>query len=236
MCPVGADQEAAYLAALSSAQTYQIVGPNMQITYDGGVLNFTSLNLPLENVIWQALVLNGQAIPPEVEITALFNPGDDANSGTVGGRAACNNYSTGYETDGDLLTIASPMALTRAMCPDETLANLESSYLAALETAESYDILGDQMVIRTAGGDIIYTADREPLLGTLWTLISLGSINDPQPEDAVHLERHAVGVVPWEFRTYRLDFSHRRWRNRRHRLAGSFGNVGERARCPLCVL
>ncbi len=189
MCPVGADQEAAYLAALSSAQTYQIAGTNLQITYEGGVLNYTSLNLPLENVLWQALVLNGQAIPPEVEITALFNPGDEAGMGTVGGNSGCNSYNTGYETSSDIstnppthfLTISSPMAMTMAMCPDETLANLEQSYLAALETAESYEIQGEQMVIHTAGGDIIYAADREPLLGTYWSLVSLGDINNPQP-------------------------------------------------------
>ncbi len=183
MCPVGADQETAYLGALETAQTYEIVGPNMQIAYDGGVLNYTSLSLPLENVLWQALVLNGQPIPPEVEITALFNPGEEAGTGTVGGSAVCNSYNTSYETDADTgaLNISSPMAMTMAMCPDETLASLESSYMAALETAESYDILGDQMVIHTGSGDIIYTADREPLLGTLWSLISIGDYDDPQP-------------------------------------------------------
>ena len=189
MCPVGADQEAVYLAALSSAQTYQIAGPNLQIVYEGGVLNYTSLNLPLENVLWQALVLNGQAIPPEVEITALFNPGDEAGMGTVGGNSGCNSYNTGYEASSDIttnppthfLTINSPMAMTMAMCPDETLANLEQSYLTALETAESYEIQGEQMVIHTAGGDIIYAANREPLLGTYWLLVSLGDLNNPQP-------------------------------------------------------
>ena len=46
LCPIGAEQETAYLAALAAAQTYRIVGPNMQITYsiedESGVLNFTS--------------------------------------------------------------------------------------------------------------------------------------------------------------------------------------------------
>jgi len=109
--------------------------------------------------------------------------------GTVGGNAGCNSFSTGYETSSDIstnppthhLTINSPMAVTMAMCPDETLANLEQSYLATLETAESYQIQGEQMVIHTAGGDIIYTADRDPLLGTYWSLVSLGDINNPQP-------------------------------------------------------
>jgi heat shock protein HslJ len=77
MCPVGADQEAAYLATLDTAQTYQIVGSNLQITFDGGVLNYSSLNLPLENVLWQAVLVLGQPVPEDVDITALFTPGEE---------------------------------------------------------------------------------------------------------------------------------------------------------------
>jgi heat shock protein HslJ len=189
MCPVGADQEVAYLAALESAQTYQIFGPNMQITYADGVLNFTSLNLPLENVLWQAVMVGDQMIPEGVEITALFTPGDEVDMGQVGGSTGCNSYNAAYETDSDLstnpttyyITIDSPMAMTMAMCPDDALAQLEQTYLAALETAESYEILGDQMVVHTEKGDIQYAADREPLEGTYWVLISRGDVDDPQP-------------------------------------------------------
>jgi heat shock protein HslJ len=189
MCPVGADQETAYLAALESAQTFQILGANMQITYDGGVLNYTSLNLPLENVLWQAVMIVDQPVPEGVEITVLFTPGEEAGQGAVGGNAGCNSYNTSYETSSDLstnptthfLTIGSPMAMTMAMCPEEELANLEMAYIAALETAETYEILGDQLVIRGQNGDIQYTADRQPLLGTQWVLTSLGDIEEPQP-------------------------------------------------------
>jgi heat shock protein HslJ len=189
MCPIGADQEQTFLAALDSAQTFQIVGPNMQIIYDGGVLNFTSLNLPLENVLWQALLVNGQPVPEEVEITALFTTGEEAGQGAVGGSSGCNNYNTSYETSSDIstnppsnsITISSPMAMTMAMCPDEGLAELERTYLGALETAETYVILGNQLVIQGSDSEILYTADREPLVGTLWQLVSLGSIDDPQP-------------------------------------------------------
>ena len=174
MCPIGADQEQAYLAVLESAQTFQIIGANMQITYDGGVLNYTSLNLPLENVLWQAVMVAGQPVPEGVEITALFTPGGEAGMGDVGGSAGCNSYNTSYETSSDLstnptthfLTIGSPMAMTMAMCPEEELANLEMAYIATLETAETYEILGDQLVIRGQDGDIQYTADRQPLLHT----------------------------------------------------------------------
>ncbi len=36
------DQENAFLAALTTATGYQISGSQLQISYDGGVLNFTA--------------------------------------------------------------------------------------------------------------------------------------------------------------------------------------------------
>ena len=189
MCPVGAEQEAAYLAALDTAQSYEIFGANMQIVYDGGVLNYTALNLPLENVLWQAVMVADQPVPEGVEITALFEPGETADAGTIGGNSGCNSYNSGYTLSHDItvnptahfLTVSSPMAMTMMACPDEALAGLEQTYLAALETAESYEIFGDQLVVHSQNGDIQYAADRQPLEGTLWRLISLGDANNPQP-------------------------------------------------------
>lgn len=188
-CAVGAEQESSYLAALGAAQTYEIVGTNLQITYDGGVLNYSSVNLPLENVLWQAVSVAGQPVPEDVEMTVLFAPGDAPDMGTVGGSTGCNNFNSSYETNDDMsvnppihnLTINSPMALTRALCPGEDLAQLEQTYLGALQTAVSYEILGDQMVLHSENGDIQYAANRQPLLGTLWQLVSMGDINNPQP-------------------------------------------------------
>lgn len=189
LCPVGAEQEVAFLAALGSAQSFQIAGPNLQIAYDGGILNFTSQNLPLENVLWQAVMVADQLVPEGVAITALFTPGEAVGMGTLGGSTGCNSYSTGYETSSDStvnppinnLTVSSPMAMTQALCPDEALNQFEQSYLAALATASSYEVFGDQLVVTTDSGEIQFAADRQPLLGTLWSLVSLGDMNSPQP-------------------------------------------------------
>ena len=181
-CDVGADQETAYMAALGSAQTFEIVGANLFINYDGGTLHFSSQNLPLENVLWQAVMVAGQPVPEDFEMTALFEEGE------LGGSTGCNNYNTSYETSEDLstnpttyfLTVSSPMAMTRALCPDEALNQLEQSYLTVLESAETYEIFGDQLVVSSPNGDIQYAANREPLEGTLWQLVSLGDVNNPQ--------------------------------------------------------
>ncbi len=188
MCPVGADQEAAFMAALGTAQTYEIAGSNLFITYDGGVLHFSALNLPLENVLWQAVMIGAEPVPAEVEITAIFEPGETIDAGTIGGSTGCNNYNTGYTVSHDIstnptthyLTISSPMAVTMAMCPDEALTQLEQTYLASLETASGYAIFGDQLVVQTANGDIQFAANRESLEGTLWELVSFGDANNPQ--------------------------------------------------------
>jgi heat shock protein HslJ len=181
LCPVGADQETAFLAALGAAQSYQIVGPHLQITFDRGVLNFTSLSLPLENVLWRAAVVGGEMVPDEIEITALFTPGEEQGEGAVGGSAGCNSYNAAYETDGETLTIPGPMAVTRKLCPDRTTTQLENTYLGILEAVESYEVLGDSLVLKSEQGEIQYAADRQPLEGTLWSLVSLGDVDNPQP-------------------------------------------------------
>ena len=73
------------------------------------------------------------------------------------------------------------MAVTMAMCPDETLALLENTYLGLMEGAESYTILGNRLTVSGPDGEIVFAANRQPLLGTYWKLISLGDATEPQP-------------------------------------------------------
>ncbi len=77
--------------------------------------------------------------------------------------------------------IDSPIAVTMSICPDEALAQLESAYLAILESAETYTIQGDRLTVSGPEGEIVFAANRQPLLGTYWKLISLGDAADPQP-------------------------------------------------------
>jgi heat shock protein HslJ len=179
-CPLAPEQETAYLGALGTAQSYQILGARLEITYEDAVLVYTSLNLPLENTLWKVTLLNGTPPPEDVEMSALFIPSDEPGTGTVGGSSGCNSYSGGYEVDGDNLTTGGPFATTLALCPPP-IDELEQSYLATLEAAETYQILGDQLQINSADGVIVYQADRAPLQGTLWELVSIGPPDDPQP-------------------------------------------------------
>jgi heat shock protein HslJ len=79
--------------------------------------------------------------------------------------------------DGEQMTIETPAA-TRKFC--EQGMDEETAYLAAIEGQHTYEILGDTMDLATYAGTLTFVADRTPLLGALWVLVSLGDVDDPQ--------------------------------------------------------
>jgi heat shock protein HslJ len=178
-CTMGMEQEAAYLDALSKAESFVITGPNLVISYDGGAgkLTFTSLALPLEHTLWTLAAFNGVPATEDVPMTMQFIPGEEANFGTVGGLVVCNNYNASYAVEGPNLTISQPITTLMA-CPPET-AETEQAYLTALIGIQSYQILANQMVVTSSEGQMAFVADRTPLVGTNWRLTALGDINNP---------------------------------------------------------
>jgi heat shock protein HslJ/PKD repeat protein len=179
MCTAGMEQEAAYLASLSKAESFTITGPVLQITSNGGaeVLTFTSASLPLEYTLWTLASFGGAAVDENVPFTMQFIPGEEATMGTVGGVVVCNNYNAGYTLDGTNLAITGTITTLMA-CPPET-AETEQAYLAAINGAQSYQILANQMVLTSSEGQMAFVADRTPLLGTNWKLTAMGFTNNP---------------------------------------------------------
>jgi heat shock protein HslJ len=196
ICPVGSDQETAYLSLLGQAETFEISGKQLTLSGPNGVLVYSSANLPLEQVQWTLESFGGpaaqQPLPAGLEITALFvanqdNEAEDTDAeeadafdGAVSGSSGCNNYSAGYQTELRQLTFG-PAATTRMACPPAE-ENAEQAFLAALETAEQYQILGDQLRLFYDGGEqvITFRANRTPLEETYWKLISYGDVAQPQ--------------------------------------------------------
>ncbi len=78
MCPVGMEQEAAYLAAFDVSRSFEILGQTLTITYNDeanglqGVLTYTSASLPLEGTLWTLAALDGVAIDDAAAQTAVF--------------------------------------------------------------------------------------------------------------------------------------------------------------------
>ncbi len=180
-CSQGMEQEAAFTAALMAAETYQIIGSRLEISYEAGkgVLVFTSRNLSLENTLWTLAMMNGEPINLGlVATTALFDPGTEPQNGILGGVAMCNNYRGSYTVEEDALSIG-PFATTRILCP-EAVAQAEATYLELLETAQTYQVLGQTLIITSETGNLTYVANRAPLEGTMWRLTALGAVNNPQ--------------------------------------------------------
>jgi heat shock protein HslJ len=178
-CPDTDDQEQVYLEALGSAETYHLFGQKMSINFNDGeeVLIYTSARLPLEGTLWTLAAVDGEPLAEGISITALFETGEEGEQGTVAGSAGCNNYSAAYEFEEEKLIIETPAA-TRKFC--ETGMEEEATYLSALEGEHIYEIIGDNLDLVTEAGTLTFVADRTPLVGALWVLVSLGDADEPQ--------------------------------------------------------
>ena len=180
-CETGMEQEYTYLTALENAETYSILGATLEITYGGGagVLHYSARHLPLENVRWVLSAVDGLVPPFGVEATAVFTPGDAAEENALNGSAGCNTYFGSYTHEGQNLSIG-PLGATQMMC-DEKVMEVESAFLDGFESAQSYHTTLNRLTITTASGEMIFYSDLAPLEGTLWTLTSLGPVDNPRP-------------------------------------------------------
>jgi heat shock protein HslJ len=68
----------------------------------------------------------------------------DFGDGTVSGNTGCNTFTGPYEIDGNGITIG-PLASTLTACPTEELSTQEANYLAALELATSFQVVGNRL-------------------------------------------------------------------------------------------
>jgi heat shock protein HslJ len=139
------EQESQYIATLQEAASYEINGDQLQIANaDGETILVYSLVQPtsLEGTSWLMLSYNNgkgglASALLGTEITAEFL------DGTVSGSAGCNSYSASYELDGNHISLG-PAATTRMFCGEpEGVMDQENQYLAALQSAATYEINAD---------------------------------------------------------------------------------------------
>ncbi|MGD8903934.1 MAG: transporter substrate-binding domain-containing protein, partial [Anaerolineae bacterium] len=75
--------------------------------------------------------------------------------GRVNGSAGCNTYNADYTVDGDSLSIG-PAATTRMFCEQPQGAmDQEAAYLAALQSASSFELGTEQLQILDADGQMV---------------------------------------------------------------------------------
>jgi PKD repeat protein len=145
------EQEDAYMAALEAAESFQILGDQLEIAYDDGmgVLNYAADRTPLEGTYW-ALISYGSVEQPQeliegTEITALFERAVDAPSGVMAGTTGCNDYEATYTASLDEIKVNLPTT-TQQFCGD-AIVEQEQAYFLGLNAASQYRILGNALQI-----------------------------------------------------------------------------------------
>jgi heat shock protein HslJ len=126
----------------------------------------------LEGVTWELVAYvdsAGNLTQSLPEAPATLTLQDGQATGVTG----CNNYFGTYAIDGEKLVIQ-PMGSTMMACPEPQMAQ-EQAYIAALSSVASYTIVGNQLQLANADGDVVLVFEPQvstPLTGTLWSAIS----------------------------------------------------------------
>jgi putative lipoprotein len=106
-------------------------------------------DVTLTNTYWKLVELNGEAVQPgEGKELHMILRGEDQ----VAGYAGCNQFTGSVTVSGDGLAFG-PMASTRRMCADVMVQ--EDAYLQALESAQRFEISGEDLVIGNANGKVV---------------------------------------------------------------------------------
>jgi heat shock protein HslJ len=118
---------------------------------------------PLAGTRWEVVNFNnGQGavvgLVPGTKITLDFGT---SQVGQASGRAGCNTYFAQYQVgDPNGLTIGRPGATTLLCATPEGVMQQEQQYLAALQSAATFQLTGDQLQIRAAGDALAVVATR----------------------------------------------------------------------------
>lgn len=222
------EQEATYLEALPAAGRYELTADGLTLWYDdeAGVLNFVPAtpgdepSTPeaeagegLANTAWSLESFGpvGSEVPL-VEGSAITLVFED---GQAGGNGGCNSYGSDYTVEGDSLSFGL-INTTLMACMDNAVTEQEGRYLAALQTAESFEMTGDTLTIFYDGGEgaLNFTATAAPpTAGNGWTRTQIGDTwNIEHPADWMINEAGITeGAVelsgPYEDRTYRVNLT-----------------------------
>lgn len=165
------EQESAYLSALSTVTSYEIVDNQLILMYEGGQMVFDSL--ALANTEW-VLVSYGTLDAPitpiaEAPITLKF-----ADDGTIAGSGGCNTYSSSYTLVDSAITFEGVVSTEMACVTDGVMAQ-ESAYYGALASATLISKQTvDSLVIEygaNTGEQLIFKRVYN-LVNTSWQLVS----------------------------------------------------------------
>lgn len=146
------EQEAAYLAALASVDTWSIDGESLTLSSGGTPsLTFRAISQDLAGSSWDLLAYNNgtggfQSAVIGTPVTAMF--GDDD---TLTGSAGCNTYNASWTASDGSIEIG-PATSTLMACAIEQVMAQEIRYLELLGLAETYRIDSEILEMFDADG------------------------------------------------------------------------------------
>jgi len=144
-------QEADYLRLLDAVDTVETSEDTLRLTAgEDGALEFDAALSDLAGTAWQATGVNNQTGGVEsteltTSITAEF-----ADDGTVSGFSGCRGYTGSYEAADGSLSVTD-ISLDGPECSGDE-AELEASYVAALQNASTFAIEGSTLNLRDSEG------------------------------------------------------------------------------------
>jgi heat shock protein HslJ len=117
---------------------------------------------PLAGTRWKVTNFNNGVgavvgILPGTAITLEFD-----GAGRVTGQAGCNSYFAGYRISGNSLSVDQPGATSLLCETPEGVMQQEQQYLAALQSAGTFQIAGTQLQIRSGADALAVMALRAP--------------------------------------------------------------------------
>ena len=173
------DQESAYLKALGEVRNFTVSGDQLTLSDANkkNLLVYKAQSQDLSGTSWEVIGYNNgkQAVTSVLAgstLTAEF--GTDGN---LSGNSGCNNYNGPYTITANQIKIG-PLASTRMACADPAgVMEQEAQYLAALETAATYQLQGTGLELRTKDGalavDAAIATPTNSITGIIWQWVSV---------------------------------------------------------------
>lgn len=106
-------------------------------------------------------------------------------NGTASGSTGCNTFTGTYAIDDRSLSFDPELTMTRAACPDESLADLENGYLAVLPMVATWSVEGEVLRLTDADGVRLLEYE-EPVVSLTRSAMAdiMGLLDDQQQEIA----------------------------------------------------
>ena len=179
-------QAAAYLAAITKAARYQIVGQQLTLfdENDKALASFIKQSSDLNGITWHTTGYNNSKFAVMSILIGSNISINFSNDGKLGGLAGCNTYTANYELADKKINI-SAITTTHSTCaePAGVMAQ-EANYIKALEMTTTYRLEGDQLELHTSSGAIAATFIRMGM-----------AINQPMAMSLTHVD-NATEILP----------------------------------------